>query len=338
MIERLSMIAEREHVTIDAEVLQHIARASEGCLRDAESLLEQVFALGGEKITLETASAVLPKTNIALCVSLVDTLSRGDLSATLKELNAFVDGGGSVRHATDELLDYVRTLLFVTLGDAPTTTYGATVDAALVDVAAHMTPHAVRRLLDGVLAARSRVSLTSLPQLPLEIAFAEFGDADIQKVKPSADPVVSPAKFSPHITSDDSPVQRDRAQHAEKASINNETKETPKIEEQQPVTFALEDLQNKWSRCCDYVADRNVALPLILRNAQPSAVEGNTVTLSFGYGFHADALKEQKNMRLVEDAIAEVMMQRVAIKTTIVATKESQEVASLAAAFGGSVV
>ncbi len=58
----------------------------------------------------------------------------------------------------------------------------------------------------------------------------------------------------------------------------------------------------------------------------------------FGYAFHADACKEMKNQRLIEDAIAEVMQERVIVATCVVAQKEEDPLDALTAAFGGSVV
>src|SRR5690242_6333091 len=43
---RLKGLAEKEGYAVDADVLETIARSSDGCLRDAESLLSQLLALG----------------------------------------------------------------------------------------------------------------------------------------------------------------------------------------------------------------------------------------------------------------------------------------------------
>ncbi|HLC70077.1 MAG TPA: DNA polymerase III subunit gamma/tau, partial [Patescibacteria group bacterium] len=53
MLKRLEKIAKAEEIKIDQEVLERIIGKSEGCLRDAESLLGQVFSLNEKKITVE---------------------------------------------------------------------------------------------------------------------------------------------------------------------------------------------------------------------------------------------------------------------------------------------
>ena len=178
MTVRLRTIAKAEGVTVDDDVLAAIARLSEGCLRDAESLLGQVFAVGGEKITAKDVAGVLPQTNIALCVALVDALAAGGLSTALKALNTFVDDGGAVRYVQDELVEYLRAVMFAALGSLDATVYDAKTNDAIAAVAKTLGAQRSRQLLDLVMTARTRPSLALLPQLPLEIAFVEFGDKD----------------------------------------------------------------------------------------------------------------------------------------------------------------
>lgn len=347
MVTRLQSIAKSENVSVDEDVLQSIARLSEGCLRDAESLLGQVLAIGGTTVTAADVAGVLPSTNITLCVTLVDALAASDLSTALRALNDFVASGGAVRHLQDELVEYLRTLLFVTLGSDARGTYDAKTEGALAAVAAMMTSHDARRLLDLVLTARTRPTLALLPQLPLEIAFAEFSDRGTSSPAPAAfvppptpAPTPSPAPVSslPAFTPKGGAITSPRAQSAAPttAAVTATPEAAPASDK--PLSFTLEDFQGKWERCCSYIADRNVALPLILRDARPVAVEGSTITLAFAYEFHADAFKDAKNVRFIEDAVAAIMMERPFVKT-IVQVKKANDVASeLAAAFGGAVV
>ena len=59
VVETLKQICQRENVSCDEEALKLIAVASEGCLRDAESFLEQTIALGEGKVKPEIVSGFL---------------------------------------------------------------------------------------------------------------------------------------------------------------------------------------------------------------------------------------------------------------------------------------
>lgn len=319
MVERLGRLAAQEGVTVEGDVLAHIARLSEGCLRDAESLLGQVLAVGGTTIGSDEASLVLPSTNMAVVQQVVGHVAAKDVPGVLATLGAFVEQGGSVRHLGDELLEAVRDEMF----------------AALKGAQASLSAPDARRLLDLLLTARNRPSLTLLPQLPLELALTEFlfGAESATRVVPaSPPPSVAPRSGveSPAVAPRSVPPTPQRVPAAPSPSPSSTPSGT--------VAFTLEEIQQKWERCCAYVAERNVALPLILQSAKPCALEGNTVTLSCAFAFHAEALEEGKNKRLVEEAIGAIMMDPVIVRFRVDAAPVDAAAADLAAAFGGSVV
>ena len=59
IIERLQLIANEEEVSADADVLALITRQSEGCLRDAENLLERLIASAGKDLTIEAVEQTI---------------------------------------------------------------------------------------------------------------------------------------------------------------------------------------------------------------------------------------------------------------------------------------
>ncbi|PIZ90441.1 DNA polymerase III, subunit gamma and tau, partial [bacterium (Candidatus Moisslbacteria) CG_4_10_14_0_2_um_filter_36_61] len=74
IVDYLKEIAKKEGVKISEEVLKIIAFRSEGCARDAMSLLGQIIALGDKEITLEEAMLVLPPSQLNLVIDLLDLL------------------------------------------------------------------------------------------------------------------------------------------------------------------------------------------------------------------------------------------------------------------------
>eukprot|EP01047_Picozoa_sp_COSAG01_P065185 COSAG01_NODE_8762_length_2667_cov_39.151121_1_plen_257_part_10 len=57
--QRLQYIADQEKIDIEASALTYLARQSTGCMRDAISLLEQVYSFKGEKIGFDDVLFVL---------------------------------------------------------------------------------------------------------------------------------------------------------------------------------------------------------------------------------------------------------------------------------------
>lgn len=84
-----------------------------------------------------------------------------------------------------------------------------------------------------------------------------------------------------------------------------------------------------------------MALPLVLKAAKPVAINGGKITVAFAYQFHAKAMQETKNQRLLAEAIGAVLMGTPSeIECIIEKPEESKDptVDALVEAFGGNIV
>lgn len=331
MVARLKELSKSEGVQVAEDVLGAIARLSEGCLRDAESLLGQILALGEKNITAEQASLVLPVTNTAAVVELMDALARRDQQEAIELLNVFVDQGGSVRNLTDELIDFARTMMLVSL-DGPTHDH---YDAGVMDRMRRMlertTTADCRRLIDLLLTARVRPTHDALPHLPLELACVEYclGDGprddasgDHDPRRPSGSPPAEPKHVPPSKS-----LPRQEPQTSQEAEKDAPT-----------ASFSIEDLVNKWQRCCGEVAKTNIALPLVLNDAKPLRVQDGELEIGFGRQFAFETISQPKNAAILADAISAVMGSRVVIKVSYLHEEQEKTLNTLVQAFGGAVV
>jgi DNA polymerase-3 subunit gamma/tau len=348
MIERLQVIAKAEGYTVAETVLASIARLSEGCLRDAESLLGQLFSLGEKNIGEDEASLILPATHTGTVAEIAEAVAKKDVEAALKTVNTFVDGGGSLRHLIDELLEYVRSMLFASLGFLSTEQYDPSTLQKLNATAKLASPDVHRRFLDALLTARTRQSISALPQIPLEIAIVEATQSETPRPEtPSSPPgrgMVAPSVPAPtpapvvalpiQNSLPTSPFVRGRSSEPSQpiaapssafqvsdfdlppSTMDTVNATPPPVVADAPVAvvstgtlpFTLSELVEKWGRCCAHVGERNMSMPLILSASKPVAIEGSTITVSFAYQFHVKAMEDQKSQRLLQEAIGAIMM------------------------------
>jgi DNA polymerase-3 subunit gamma/tau len=88
--ERLKFIAAAENLQFEPAALSLLARAAEGSLRDALSLLDQLIAFGGTALTEANTRAMLGTIDRGHVARIVEALSRGDgpgLLAQVQELD-----------------------------------------------------------------------------------------------------------------------------------------------------------------------------------------------------------------------------------------------------------
>jgi len=93
MIEHLAGIAEAEGAEMDAGALGLIARAAEGSVRDAVSLLDQAISHGSGGTTSDQVRTMLGLADRGRVMDLFDLIMKGDAAGALTELSGqYVDG------------------------------------------------------------------------------------------------------------------------------------------------------------------------------------------------------------------------------------------------------
>jgi DNA polymerase-3 subunit gamma/tau len=93
MIGHLRELAGKETAAITDDALALITRASEGSVRDAQSLLDQAIAHGAGETTADQVRAMLGLADRGRVLDLFDMIMRGDTAAALNELSSqYADG------------------------------------------------------------------------------------------------------------------------------------------------------------------------------------------------------------------------------------------------------
>jgi DNA polymerase III subunit gamma/tau len=109
----LRRIAAAEGLVVSDRTLERVARAGEGSVRDALSVLERVLAFCGPTIADEDALQVLGAVRTEVLVEFVRGIASRDAAALLSSLDALVDQGHDLVHFWGELVGVVRDLMLL---------------------------------------------------------------------------------------------------------------------------------------------------------------------------------------------------------------------------------
>ncbi len=194
IIARLTTLCEQEDLSVDEAALEIIARQATGSLRDAISLLDQLVA-GDSTVTLARAEELLGTAASQTVQELAGGLAAGDVAAGLGLINAAIDAGADPRQLARQIVDYLRALLLARLGSAALVEAAPDARAALAGQAESWTVAALLRAIRAFGAAANDVRGGWQPQLPLELAVAECGLAEVVAEQPAA--VAAPAAAAP---------------------------------------------------------------------------------------------------------------------------------------------
>lgn len=301
IVQRLAHIAATEGVTIEPEALEYVARQGGGSMRDAISLLDQLTAYGTDVITLDLVQTVLGMVASHSVAELVDALVDQNVAAGLDIINRVVDDGVDPRQFAREIVEYLRAVMLVKLGDGsrllnlPEETL-----AQMKKQAAGTSGPAIVRAtaLFNTAVVDIKSGLLAVPQLPLELAFVE---AVTQPAVPPVETELPPAEKS----------QRGRAAPEPKA----QEPRSPALAEPRPMAVAPEASRAK-----------PASPPVLSQPAVPEApmAEGGDLTLDMVKNSLERVVRElePRNKTMAETLRSDVRLQRVSGKEVFFVTSD----------------
>ena len=107
----LQFIAGKEKVALEPAAAHAVARGAEGGLRDAESMLDQLVAFCGEKISEADVLNVFGFTSEQTVAELTGKILHGDTSGALDVLYGQCEAGKDMMRLMSDLIAYLRDLL-----------------------------------------------------------------------------------------------------------------------------------------------------------------------------------------------------------------------------------
>jgi DNA polymerase-3 subunit gamma/tau len=119
IIGSLKRIAEEEKVQISQRGLLSIAQESEGSMRDAQSLLDQVISYGGKDIKDEDVVEVLGLIDRKILYDTIEAIANGDAGQCVEIVEHVYHFGHDLQHFCRELLQYLRNLILMKVSERP---------------------------------------------------------------------------------------------------------------------------------------------------------------------------------------------------------------------------
>ncbi len=111
IIDKIFEIAEKENIGISEEAVKQIANYSEGGLRDAISLLDQVHAYNPQTIGLDDVNEICGTVSFNTLINLVESLVERKPANAIDLLNNLISEGKESKKIALDLIDFFKNLL-----------------------------------------------------------------------------------------------------------------------------------------------------------------------------------------------------------------------------------
>ena len=288
---RLQNIVDREGLQVEPAVLDVLARQATGSLRDAISLLDQLVISPDETVTLDGALAVLGTASGQAVQELIDAIAGQNCARGLDLINTTVDGGADPRQFARQMVEYLRGLLLIRLGNpALVDAYaGVEIRKAMQQQAAKFEPAALLRAIKAFNTASDQRGAW-ISQLPLELAFVECLRVPAATETPVAASIPAPT----------SPVRAASTPKTPPPQTNPTPVSTPP-------TVQLGTVASKWKDVASASRRIHPSLQALVNSCKPFSIEGDVLTLAFEHETPRSKAESDSNRQGIERAIHDVL-------------------------------
>jgi len=185
--QHLQFIAGKEKITLGPAAAHAIARGAEGGLRDAESMLDQLVAFCGEKISENDVLDVFGFTSEQTVIDLTGRILRGETPEAIDLLHRQSETGKDMMRLMSDLIAYLRDLLvFKAKPDALKEDVDPDVQQSLAAHAELIATDRLLELIDQFAAAEGRMKWAPNKKLHFEVAIIKaiqsLGQATLDEV------------------------------------------------------------------------------------------------------------------------------------------------------------
>lgn len=172
---RMKYIVQETGVECEDEALQVVARAAEGGMRDALSLLDQAISFGEERVTLEDALTVTGAVSQMFLLKLAKAVHQHDVVSGLESLEELLfQGKDPVRFIEDMILFYRDMLLYKAAPNLEESLERVTPDGEFQALAAETSSEEIYQLIHLLSKTQQDMRFTNHPKIFLEVAIVKL--------------------------------------------------------------------------------------------------------------------------------------------------------------------
>lgn len=359
IVAKLAEIAKVEKVKCEKDALYLIARASDGALRDAESLLDQLASFSDGEIKEESVLTLLGLASDSVNETLLEAVKNRSGQDILNVIQNFYESGGDLLQLSRGFFEILRHLLVLQYVKE---TQGL-IEAGpqmLEMLQKYKKSFGEAELLLGItlfqnLQADLRRPVTS-PRFMVEAAFLKLIYADgmrfiedltlpassstgasrvvQQVVAPAPAAVSTPAplpKTQPLRSAAPAPEPIVQASPAKPSSV---VATAPVQEKSGNATFSIGQVEAAWPRVIETVKSKRMSTGIFLSEAEPVEVEDSVIILGLPeeFRFHKESLEKENNKKLVEECFSEGLGSKARVRFVVTQQTISERPASQPAA------
>lgn len=186
ILERMEYILKQKQFEYDEKALNVIARAAEGGMRDALSILDQVLSFGDNKVTLDNALLVTGSVTRENLIKYLSQVQNHETVAGLQTIHAILDEGKDTKRLLEDLINCCRDLLLYKQAPEMLEQTGSVmIDDEFKNMAEKSNPETLYRYIDTLNEQQENMRYSMHQSVYLEVLTVKLAKIDGKERKTS---------------------------------------------------------------------------------------------------------------------------------------------------------
>ncbi|OGO16008.1 MAG: DNA polymerase III, subunit gamma and tau [Chloroflexi bacterium RBG_16_48_8] len=329
ILEFLSMKSETENLPIDPQALELIARQATGSLRDGISLLDQLTSTG-DHVTLEQAQMIFGTVAGESVGEVVQALIEQDPSKGFSALNRAIDGGADPRQFARQIVDYLRGMLMIKMGNAPLVDGSADIRIEMSNLAERVDMSYLLLALKTFNQAAMEKRSSWIPGLALELAFLETSHTGHPPMPGSSSShMVTPpiSKPSSQMTDPQEPTEaRSRWTSSwDQKPQGVSLKPSSDMQSDRMGEISFQEIRGRWREILHAVRQYDPRTQALLNSCVPIGVEEDTLVLGFRSDLLRDKMEKDHNILKACQAAEKVLGKPILLRCVLTSAWRSEQ-------------
>jgi len=330
--ETINNIISKEELQSDSASVDAIARKSEGSMRDALSILDQVIAFSNEQIVFKEVEKVLGLIPHDIYFGFTDAIKDRDSAGLLTTLVQIRDQGLPVDDILSGLNKHVHNLMFATISDGlKAVELNDDLKQQYIVAAESWDVRDLLRISQVITDVETRIKRASQPYIMLEMMGLKLFEMDEsvsieqllknssqQSGSSSPKPSTQKKKIKTDKTDKHTDVQNVKKGKPDETNgpiaKQNEVNEPKKDDKtKKKAELNVEELKDKWSEIITSVTNLRTSVGMVLEHCIPLEFIGKKVQVGMVNQprFNLDLIR--KNTEMIEDVATKHMKQNMKI-------------------------
>ncbi len=326
IVDKLKEISKEEKLQMGDDVLFAIARACEGSLRDAESILDQLISFSQKDIKISDVVSVLGIIEEDAFINFVNAIIAQDAARALNLIAEVSSRGKDTNYFLEGLLEYYRNLMVLKIvkGDSKDLVdLPSEVQKKLLEQVSVLGLGDIMTSIGHIFAAQDMARKLNSTRIPLEILCVKLSTLGAKKNESPAAQPQSKGSFA-ILKEENGFADSSMSSFNSKPTDDSISSSEPSIAPDQGFvsggSLTLDDALNKWDTLKSRLSTVKMSLATYMKESRPVRLENGTLVIGFPKNavFFKEAMEHKDNLKIFTNTLSSVMEAQLKVALEIV--------------------